>query len=115
MGLGLRRHPGSFSTDGAAAAAIEGIAFSGQMMGVVLVGDDGKPIRPSIIWADTRSRAQCERLNEAVGAEHAYAILGHRLNPTYSLSKLMWVREQEPETFGAATKMCWPRITSSTD
>ena len=91
---------------GAAAAAIEGIAFSGQMMGVVLVGDDGKPIRPSIIWADTRSRAQCERLNEAVGAEHAYAILGHRLNPTYSLSKLMWVREQEPETFGAATKMC---------
>jgi len=89
-----------------AASSIEGIALSGQMMGVVLVGDDGRPTRPSIIWADTRSHVQCARLNEAVGAEHGYEILGHRLNPTYSLSKLMWVREHEPEAFGAADKMC---------
>jgi xylulokinase len=91
---------------GTPASAIEGTALSGQMMGVVLVGDDGRPTRPSIIWADTRSHAQCDRLNAAVGAEHGYEILGHRLNPTYSLSKLMWVREHEPEAFRAARKMC---------
>jgi xylulokinase len=91
---------------GTSATAIEGTALSGQMMGVVLVGADGRPTRPSIIWADTRSHQQCDRLNAAVGAEHGYEILGHRLNPTYSLSKLMWVREHEPEAFGAAEKMC---------
>ena len=91
---------------GTAASAIDGTALSGQMMGVVLVGADGRPTRPSIIWADTRSHEQCDRLNAAVGAEHGYEILGHRLNPTYSLSKLMWVREHEPDAFGAAEKMC---------
>jgi xylulokinase len=91
---------------GTPASAVDGMALSGQMMGVVLVGSDGRPTRPSIIWADTRSHAECARLNEALGAEHGYEILGHRLNPTYSLSKLMWVREHEPEAFRAAEKMC---------
>lgn len=91
---------------GTEASAIEGIALSGQMMGVVLVGADGLPTRPSIIWADTRSHEECARLTSALGAERGYKILGHRLNPTYSLSKLMWVREHEPAAFGAASKMC---------
>lgn len=91
---------------GAAASSIEAVALSGQMMGVVLVGTDGRPTRPSIIWADTRSGAQCARLIDAVGAERGYEILGHRLNPTYSLSKLMWIGEHEPESLEAASKMC---------
>jgi len=88
------------------AGAVRAVALSGQMMGVVLLDADRRPVRPSIIWADTRSVPQCERLLAAVGAEDAYRTLGHRLNPTYSLSKLMWVREHEPEVFHAATTVC---------
>ena len=82
------------------AADVEVISFSGQMMGAVLLDRAGEPVRPAIIWADTRSVAQTATLVERVGMERGYRITGHRLNPTYSLSKIMWVRDHEPETFG---------------
>lgn len=85
---------------------IRGLGVSGQMMGVVLVGPDDEPVRPSIIWADTRSDPQCRRLLDALGAEHAYRILGHRLNPTYSLSKLMWLHDHEAAAFARGRRMC---------
>lgn len=89
-----------------AAQRIRGVALSGQMMGVVLLDEHGDPVRPSLIWADTRSGAQCQTLLNALGAEASYQILGHRLNPTYSLSKLMWVRDAEPETFARVRRLC---------
>lgn len=82
--------------------AIEVVSFSGQMMGALLLDSAGRPVRPAIIWADTRSAAQCSRLVDRVGMEAAYKITGHRLNPTYSLSKIMWVRDSEPEAFDRA-------------
>lgn len=85
---------------------IRGVGFSGQMMGVVLLDEHGEPVRPSIIWADTRSSAQCRLLEKQIGAQTAYRTLGHRLNPTYSLSKLMWVRDHEPEVFARARRFC---------
>ncbi|SDS15549.1 xylulokinase [Microlunatus soli] len=79
--------------------SIEAVSFSGQMMGVVGVDDVGEPVRPAIIWADTRSTAQCDRLIAEVGMERGYAITGHRLNPTYSLTKIMWLRDNEPDSY----------------
>ena len=79
---------------------VEAVAFSGQMMGAVLLDAAAEPVRPAIIWADTRSRVQSQLLVDRVGMQRGYAITGHRLNPTYSLSKLMWVREHEPAAFG---------------
>ncbi|HEX8508115.1 MAG TPA: FGGY family carbohydrate kinase, partial [Propionibacteriaceae bacterium] len=84
---------------------IEVVSFSGQMMGAVLLDRAGAPVRPAIIWADTRSVAQAATLVERVGMAAGYRITGHRLNPTYSLSKVMWVRDHEPEVFGRATKL----------
>ncbi len=76
---------------------IDVVSFSGQMMGAVLLDAAGEPVRPAIIWADTRSGAQCSTLIERVGMARGYAITGHRLNPTYSLTKVMWVRDTEPD------------------
>jgi xylulokinase len=84
---------------GVAADEIDVISFSGQMMGVVPLDARGEVVRPAIIWADTRSSAESARLVEAVGMERGYKITGHRLNPTYSLSKLMWLRANEPDSF----------------
>lgn len=80
-------------------ATVEGVSFSGQMMGAVLLDEAGDPVRPAVIWADTRSTEQAQRLVDRVGMEAAYRITGHRLNATYSLSKVMWVRDHEPEAF----------------
>jgi len=84
---------------GVSADEVEVVSFSGQMMGATLLGSDGEPVRPALIWADTRSGEQCDRLIERIGMQRAYRLLGHRLNPTYSLTKVMWVREHEPEVW----------------
>ncbi|MCU1653311.1 MAG: xylulokinase [Pseudonocardiales bacterium] len=85
-----------------AAAQVAGVSFSGQMMGAVLVDGAGDPVRPAIIWADTRSTAQTDQLIDRIGMDAGYRITGHRLNPTYSLTKVMWVRDTEPEVFARA-------------
>lgn len=85
-----------------AQGAVQAVTFSGQMMGAVLVDGAGRPVRPAIIWADTRSSAQSDRLIAEVGMDEGYRITGHRLNPTYSLSKVMYVRDTEPEVYARA-------------
>ncbi len=85
---------------------VRGVSFSGQMMGVVLLDGAGIPVRPSLIWADTRSGDQTRVLVERIGLEHSYRLTGHQLNPTYSLTKLMWVRDHEPEVFARARRWC---------
>lgn len=81
---------------------IRAVSFSGQMMGAALVDDAGEPVRPAIIWADTRATTQCQHLIDTVGMEQVYAMTGHRANPTYSLSKIMWVRENDPDAYARA-------------
>ncbi len=81
---------------------ISAVSFSGQMMGAVLLDRSAVPVRPAIIWADTRSDAQSSQLVDRVGMAEGYRITGHRINATYSLSKVMWVRDNEPEVFAAA-------------
>ncbi|WP_341933275.1 xylulokinase [Microbacterium sp. LWO14-1.2] len=86
--------------------AVVGLVVSGQMMGTVLLDAHGDPVRPAIIWADTRSGAQTRALEERLGAEAAYRVLGHRLNPTYSLEKIMWVRDHEPDIWARVRHFC---------
>lgn len=91
---------------GATPSSISGIVISGQMMGAVLLDSDHRPVRPAIIWADTRANAQYEQLSAALGENNAYRILGHRLNPTYSIEKIMWVRDNEPEVWERVSRVC---------
>ncbi len=93
-------------TAGVGAAGISAVGLSGQMMGAVFLDAAGESVRPSLIWADTRSGAQADRLAERVGVTAGYRVLGHRINPTYSLSKIMWVRENQPELFDRTRKVC---------
>lgn len=85
-------------------ADVGGLVVSGQMMGAVLLDAEYRPVRPAIIWADTRSTRQTAQLEERLG--DAYRLLGHRLNPTYSIEKVMWVRDNEPEVFARARHFC---------
>jgi xylulokinase len=90
---------------GASPASIACVTFSGQMMGCLPVDREGNPLRPSIIWADMRSEAQAKRLAEAVPAAEFYRIVGHRPVSSYSLTKLMWVKDNEPGVFAKTAKM----------
>jgi xylulokinase len=91
---------------GTAPESVAAVGFSAQMMGAVLLDGEGKPVRPAMIWADHRSTAQADRLNETVGARQAYRVLGHRVHATYSLTKVLWVREHEPSVFARVRHVC---------
>lgn len=91
---------------GTAGADVRAIGFSGQMMGAVLLDAGYEPVRPALIWADHRSTGQADAVLARLGADEAYRLLGHRIHPTYSLTKLMWVRDNEPEVFARVRHVC---------
>jgi xylulokinase len=80
------------------------IAFSGQMMGCVILDRKARPLRNALIWADTRAVRQAERLISKIGMEKIYRITGHRASSSYSAAKIMWVRDHQPEIYKQAHK-----------
>jgi len=75
------------------------VALSGQMMGSTCVDQQGNPLRPSIIYCDQRSEMETAEILKHVSMEEAYRIIGHRAAAVYSLSKLMWVKNNQPEIY----------------
>jgi len=86
-------------------ADVEAVSFSGQMMGCLLVDKDGKPLRPIIIWADTRAAKQAAEMEKKLGMEYVYRTTGHRIGASYSAAKLLWVRDNEADLYKRANKM----------
>lgn len=80
------------------------IVFSGQMMGAVPLDANGHPLRPAIIWMDQRATAQAAQLSEKIDKDRVYQITGHRLSPAYSLHKILWIRDHQPDIYAATHK-----------
>lgn len=80
------------------------IVFSGQMMGCVPLDRHARPLRKAIIWADQRSVAQERWVGERIPPEEVYRITGHRLSASYSLCKILWLRDHQPDVYKAAYK-----------
>ena len=85
--------------------AVACICFSAQMMGGLIVDEQGFPLHNMLIWADTRSARQEAEIIRRVGMEKAYRITGHRASASYSAAKLMWLRENVPEAYQKAYKL----------
>jgi xylulokinase len=83
---------------------IAAVSFSGQMMAALPVDREGNALRNSIIWADLRSTKQAAEVGGRIGPDRVYAITGHRLSASYSATKIMWIREHEPEVYKKAFK-----------
>lgn len=79
-------------------AQIKGIGISYQMHGLVLVDENLKVIRNSIIWCDSRAVPYGQKAFEALGSDKS---LSHLLNSpgNFTLAKLAWVKENEPENY----------------
>jgi xylulokinase len=84
---------------------IAAVSFSGQMMGCLCVDNDGNPLRDSIIYCDQRAQEECKAILKQIDPKDFYQIAGHRANESYSLEKLMWVKNHEPEVYKNTYKM----------
>ena len=88
-------------------ASVSAIGISYQMHGLVCVGKDLKPLRPAIIWCDSRAVPYGNKAFEDLGADWC---LGHLLNSpgNFTAAKLSWVKENEPELFEKIYKIMLP-------
>jgi xylulokinase len=86
---------------------VKAIGISYQMHGLVLVGKDGTPLRPSIIWCDSRATEIGRAAFSAIGET---VCLNEMLNSpgNFTASKLCWVRQNEPSVYDKAYKMLLP-------
>ena len=91
---------------GAGAASI---GLSGQMHGLVVLGDDGEPLRPAILWNDQRTAAECREIEERVGLERLIGLTGNRALTGFTAPKLLWLRNHEPETFARIRHVLLPK------
>jgi xylulokinase len=79
-------------------ARIEQIALTGQAESLVLLGKDGKPLRPAISWMDERSKAECLELARRFTQEECYAVTGQKaIIPTWPATKILHLFRKEPE------------------
>ena len=82
-------------------SSIKAIGISYQMHGLVLVDENQQAIRDSIIWCDSRAVPYGQKAFEELGSENC---LSHLLNTpgNFTLSKMAWVKEHEPENYARA-------------
>ncbi len=83
---------------------IAAVALSGQMMGCTPVDRSGRPLRPSMLYCDQRANDEAERILSQIAPMDFYKIVGHRVSPSYTLEKLMWLKKNEPDTYAATYK-----------
>lgn len=79
----------------------EGVAISGQMHGVVVVGDDLQPLTPGIIWADGRSSAEAQWISEQAGRS-LLARVGSAAFPGFLGPSVSWLVNSEPSLMAKA-------------
>jgi xylulokinase len=84
---------------GVSAENILAISFSGQSMGCLPVDSRGKPLRNSIIWMDQRSVEQSNETRKRIGEKVYYNLTGMRISPTFTFSKILWVRDNQPTIY----------------
>lgn len=88
---------------------VAAVGLTGQMHGLVLLDAEGKVLRPSILWNDQRTQAQCDEITERVGFERLIQLTGNRALTGFTAPKILWVRENEPEVYAQAAHMLLPK------
>src|SRR5947209_5895778 len=95
---------------GAASAEEVGcVGLSGQMHGSVLLDERGEVLRPALIWCDQRTDAQCRSITERVGAARIIELTSNPALTGFTLPKLLWVREQEPDVWARVRSVLLPK------
>ena len=85
------------------------VGFSGQMHGAVMLDAANNVARPALIWCDVRTEKQCQELTEKIGAERLIQLTCNPALPNFTLTKLLWVRENEPQNWDRVRSVMLPK------
>lgn len=96
------------ASSGVSPENIEGISFSGQMHGLVLLDENKNVIRNAILWNDVRTTEQCRQITETLG-ERLLSVTRNPALEGFTLPKILWVKQHEPELYAKATVFLLPK------
>ncbi|MBO0910264.1 MAG: xylulokinase [Acidobacteria bacterium] len=88
---------------------IAAVGLAGQMHGAVLVDENNEVLRPALIWCDQRTQAQCDWLKAKVGAARIIQLTSNPALTNFTLTKLLWVRDNEPEIWKRFRRVLLPK------
>lgn len=88
-------------------AAVQAIGLSGQMHGATLLDREDRPLRPAILWNDTRADEECRELTARV--PRLGALSGNLAMPGFTAPKLLWVAKHEREVFARTSTVLLPK------
>ncbi len=99
-----------FDVIGEASAAagpgsVKGIGISSQGEAFTLIDKNGRALCNALVSSDIRANDLILPWTREFGEEKLYNITGHTPYPMFSLFKLLWVRENEPEIWSAAQRI----------
>ncbi len=88
---------------------VVGVGLTGQMHGAVVLDAGDRVIRPALLWNDQRTEAQCREITDLVGPDRLIAITGNPALTGFQAPKLLWLREEEPDTFARIRRVLLPK------
>src|SRR5437763_5000624 len=90
-------------------SAISAIGLAGQMHGAVLLDENNQVLRPALIWCDQRTQKQCDWLNTKLGERKVIELTCNPALTNFTLTKLLWVRNNEPEIWKRFRRVLLPK------
>ncbi|HYN85722.1 MAG TPA: xylulokinase [Pyrinomonadaceae bacterium] len=97
------------SKEGSRADTVGGVGLTGQMHGSVLLDERDEVLRPALIWCDQRTGEQSRAITERVGARRVIELTCNPALTGFTLPKLLWVREHEPEVWARFRSLLLPK------
>ncbi len=88
---------------------IQGISFSGQMHGLVVLDENDEVLRNALLWNDQRTIKEVEYLNQEIGIDRLLELTGNIALTGLTAPKILWIKNNEPEIFEKISKMMLPK------
>lgn len=88
---------------------IDGISFSGQMHGLVILDENDEVLRNALLWNDQRTVDEVDFLNNEIGIESLLKYTGNIALTGLTAPKVLWIKNNEPEVFKRISKIMLPK------
>lgn len=88
---------------------IKGIGVTGQMHGLVVLDENNDVLYDSIIWCDQRTEKEVNQIIDTIGKERYIDLTLNAPNTSFTLSKLLWLKNNEPDIFSKIRKVLLPK------
>ena len=98
----------AWSSCGPITRSVKAVSIAAQQHGLVALDGNGEAVHPAKLWNDSESAAQCAALTEELGADQWAKRCGSVLTPSFTITKLAWLRDTNPDAYAAIRRVLLP-------